>query len=67
MSKDKTSKRYRKKILTQSTEIDTLNSRLSVMNERLEKSDKEIVILQEDLADAARIVEELQDSTGIRG
>ena len=60
MSKqNQTAKRHRRKILTLTSSLEGAEKRNEILLERISKSDKEIVILQEDLADAAKTVLEL--------
>ncbi len=60
MEKNKTARRQRRKILRLNKEAENFVNRIELLESRLTKSDKEIVILQEDLGDAARLVAELE-------
>ena len=61
--KSKTTARYKRKILKLNSDVTNLENALDLSKKRLEKADTEIVILQEDLADAGRLVDELESKT----
>ena len=64
MEKNKTARRQRRKILRLNKEAENFVNRIELLETKITKSDKEIVILQEDLGDAARLVAELETTIG---
>ena len=64
MEKNKTARRQRRKILRLNKEAENFVNKIELLETKITKSDKEIVILQEDLGDAAQLVAELETTIG---
>lgn len=56
MEKIKTVRRQRRKILSLSKIVENFTNKIEILQAKVTKSDNEIVILQEDLAEASELV-----------
>ena len=65
MEKIKTVRRQRRKILSLNKIVENFTNKIELLQEKVTKSDNEIVILQEDLAEASELVKKYNEENPV--